>query len=144
VDAIEVLEADHREVEELFTRAEGTVGAARAEVVRKICAALTLHTEAEEQVLYPAMREAGLDDLVDEAEEEHATVKDLVAALVGMDEASAAVDSVLGDLKANVEHHVHGEESEAFPRFCEAVDQTTLDELGGQLEQTKKESRAVR
>src|SRR2546423_705832 len=68
-DVIKLLEQDHREVEDLFAKAESTSGAAKQDVVTKICTELTIHAEVEESIVYPAMRESGLADLVAEAEE---------------------------------------------------------------------------
>ncbi len=137
-DVIKLLEADHREVEDLFAKAESTSGAAKQQVVMKIAAELTLHAEVEEQIVYPAMREAGLESLVDEAEEEHSMVKELVAQLEAMDATIEGVDSVLAELKANVEHHVQEEESEGFPRFREAVGQAELQALATRVEEAKQ------
>src|SRR3954470_2006524 len=118
-DVIKLLESDHREVEDLFAKAESTSGAAKQQVVTKIASELTLHADVEEQIVYPAMREAGLNDLVDEAEQEHAKVKELISQLESMDAATDEVESVLAELKSNVNHHVQEEESEAFPKFRE-------------------------
>ena len=137
-DVIKLLEADHREVEDLFAKAESTSGAAKQQVVMKIAAELTLHAEVEEQIVYPAMREAGLESLVDEAEEEHSMIKELVAQLEAMDAAIEGVDSVLAELKANVEHHVQEEESEGFRRFREAVGQAELQALATRVEEAKQ------
>ena len=137
-DVIKLLEADHREVEDLFAKAESTSGAAKQQVVMKIAAELTLHAEVEEQIVYPTMREAGLESLVDEAEEEHSMVKELVAQLEAMDATIEGVDSVLAELKANVEHHVQEEESEGFPRFREAVGQAELQALATRVEEAKQ------
>ena len=137
-DVIKLLEADHREVEDLFAKAESTNGAAKQQVVTKIAAELTLHAEVEEQIVYPAMRDAGLDSLVDEAEQEHSMVKELVAQLESIDATTEGVDSVLAELKANVEHHVHEEESEGFPRFREAVDQAELQALATRVQEAKQ------
>lgn len=137
-DVIKLLEADHREVEDLFAKAESTSGAAKQQVVMKIAAELTLHAEVEEQIVYPAMREAGLESLVDEAEEEHSMVKELVAQLEAMDATIEGVDSVLAELKANVEHHVQEEESEGFPRFRAAVGQAELQALATRVEEAKQ------
>ena len=104
----------------------------------KIASELTLHAQVEEQIVYPAMRDAGLTDIVEEAEQEHAKVKELVARIESMDAATNEVDSVLGELKANVQHHVEEEESEAFPKFRDAVDSSRLEELGAEVEQAKK------
>jgi iron-sulfur cluster repair protein YtfE (RIC family) len=137
-DVIKLLEADHREVEDLFTKAESTSGAAKQQVVTRIASELTLHAEVEEQIVYPAMREAGLDDIVDEAEGEHSKVKQLVAQLETMDATTDDVESVLSELKADVQHHVEEEESEGFPKFREAVDQATLQGLAAEVEQAKQ------
>ena len=137
-DVIKLLETDHREVEDLFRKAESTSGAAKQQVVTTIASELTIHAEVEEQIVYPAMREAGLNDLVDEAEQEHTKVKDLVAQLESMDATTDDVDSVLAELEADVEHHVQEEESEGFPTFREAVDQATLQQLAAQVERAKQ------
>ncbi|MBA3287147.1 MAG: hemerythrin domain-containing protein [Acidimicrobiia bacterium] len=137
-DVINLLEADHREVEDQFARAESTSGAAKQQVVTKIASELTLHAEIEEQIVYPAMRAAGLDDIVDEAEQEHSKVKELVAQLEAMDGTTDDVDSVLAELKADVQHHVEEEESEGFPKFRQAVDQAELETLGRRVEEAKQ------
>lgn len=136
-DVIKLLETDHREVEDLFAKAETTTGAAKQQVVSKIASELTLHAEVEEQIVYPAMRQAGLDDLVDEAEQEHSKVKELVSRLEAMDGASDDVEGVLAELKADVQHHVEEEESEGFPKFRDAVDQAELQELATRVQQAK-------
>src|SRR4051794_13827038 len=104
-DVIKLLETDHREVEDLFAKAESTSGAARQQVVAKLAAELTLHTQVEEQIVYPAMRQAGLSDLVDEAEQEHDKVKKLLAQLETMDATTDEVESFLVQLKSDVQHH---------------------------------------
>jgi iron-sulfur cluster repair protein YtfE (RIC family) len=136
-DVVKLLETDHREVERLFAKAESTNGAAKQQVVSKIASELTFHAEVEEQIVYPAMREAGLSDLVQEAVEEHTKVKELVARLQTMDGTSSEVDSVLAELKADVQHHVEEEESEGFPKFRNSVSADTLHALGEQVEQVK-------
>src|SRR3954467_6159083 len=102
-DVIKLLEQDHREVEDLFAKAESTTGAAKQQIVSRIASELTLHAEVEESIVYPAMREAGLDDLIDEAEEEHQKVKDLVAQVESMDGSTGEVDHVLTELKGDVQ-----------------------------------------
>ena len=140
-DVIKLLETDHREVEDLFAKAESTSGSAKQQVVTKLASELTLHAEVEEQIVYPAMRQAGLTDIVEEAEEEHSKVKELVAQLEAMDATTDAVDDVLAELKADVQHHVEEEESEGFPKFREAVDQSQLQELASRVEQAKQARR---
>jgi iron-sulfur cluster repair protein YtfE (RIC family) len=137
-DVIELLETDHREVENLFAKAESTTGAAKQQVVTKIASELTLHAEVEERIVYPAMRDAGLNGLVDEAEQEHSKVKELVAQLEAMDSTTDDVDSVLAELKADVQHHVEEEESEGFPKFRDSVNPTTLQDLATKVEDAKR------
>jgi len=138
-DVTKLLETDHREVEDLFAKAESTDGAAKQQVVTKIASELTIHAEVEEQIVYPAMRQAGMGDIVDESIDEHAKVKELVSKLEAMDGSSSAVDSVLAELKSDVQHHVEEEESEAFPRFRDAVSTDELQTLGEQVENAKRE-----
>jgi iron-sulfur cluster repair protein YtfE (RIC family) len=137
-DVIKLLETDHREVEELFAKAAETTGAAKQQVVSKIASELTLHADVEEQIVYPAMRQAGLNDIVDEAEQEHSKVKELVSRLETMDSASDEVDAVLAELQADVQHHVEEEESEGFPKFREAADQAELQELALRVQEAKQ------
>ena len=141
-DVIKLLEEDHREVEELFSKAESTSGAARQQVVTKIASELTLHTQVEERFVYPAMRDAGLGDLVSEAEQEHAKVKELVAQLETIDATTDDVESLLAELKADVQHHVQEEETEAFPKFRESVDQSELQDLATRVKEAKQQADA--
>jgi iron-sulfur cluster repair protein YtfE (RIC family) len=136
-DVITLLETDHRAVEDLFAKAASSSGAAKQQVVSKIASELKIHTEVEEQIVYPAMRDAGLDDLIDEAESEHQKVKDLVAQLERMDGTTAEVDPVVEQIKAGVQHHVQEEESEVFPKFRSSVDASELETLGTQVEELK-------
>ena len=138
-DVIKLLEHDHREVEDLFAKAESTAGAAKQQVVTKIAAELTLHAEVEETIVYPAMRQAGLTDIVDEAIEEHAKVKDLIAKLEATDGTSSDVDPILTQLKADVQHHVEEEESDGFPKFRKAVGAHELEALGERVEHAKSD-----
>ena len=141
-DVIKLLEEDHREVEALFAKAETTNGAAKQQVVTKIATELTIHAEVEEEIVYPAMRDAGLGELVDEAEGEHQTVKDLVARLEAMDASTGEVDPILEQLKADVQHHVQEEESEGFPQLRSKVDQGTLQTLADRVRDAKEAKQA--
>lgn len=134
-DAITLLTAQHREVHEMFEKFENMTD--RAKVSKKkladeICQALIMHTTIEEEILYPALREAGdTDDLVDEAVVEHASAKDLIAQIQEMDPDEDLYDAkvkVLGEL---VDHHVEEEEEEMFPKMKEL--KLDLQALGQEL-----------
>ncbi len=123
-DAITLLTAQHREVHAMFEKFENMTD--RAKVSKKkladeICQALIMHTTIEEEILYPAVREATeeTEDMVDEAVVEHASAKDLIAQIQEMDPGDDLYDAkvkVLGEL---VDHHVEEEEKEMFPKMKE-------------------------
>lgn len=134
-DAITLLTAQHREVHEMFEKFENMTD--RAKVSKKkladeICQALIMHTTIEEEILYPALREAGdTEDMVDEAVVEHASAKDLIAQVQEMDPGDDLYDAkvkVLGEL---VDHHVEEEEEEMFPKMKEL--KMDLQALGQEL-----------
>jgi len=133
MSAIEFLERDHREVEELFEQFEDlNHGAQKLEIVRRICTALTVHTTLEEEIFYPAARAATKDnDLLDEAAVEHASAKNLIAELQAMKLGDDLYDAKVNVLGEQIKHHVREEESELFPD-CEAAGMD-LDALGVQL-----------
>ncbi|HEV8209071.1 MAG TPA: hemerythrin domain-containing protein [Vicinamibacterales bacterium] len=121
-DATALLQRDHAEVKKLFKQYEKLAdaeadGAEREELAAQICAMLTVHATIEEEIFYPAARAAEVDaDLLDEANVEHASAKDLIAQIESMspdDELYDAKVSVLGEY---VDHHVQEEEGEMFPK----------------------------
>src|SRR5690242_21176979 len=119
MDAIELLKKDHQEVTKLFQRfSSGKGGRAANGVVAKICEELDVHALIEEEIFYPAVRQAGreLASKVDESLREHARVKEQVAEL--RREMEGGADADLGPrvmaLQQDVEHHVTEEEGEMF------------------------------
>ena len=98
-------------------------GEERQALAEQICAMLTVHATVEEEIFYPAAREAEVDsDLLDEAEVEHASAKDLIAQIQEMapdDELYDAKVKVLGEY---IDHHVQEEEGEMFPKCRRAED----------------------
>ena len=120
-DAIELLVNDHREVSAMFKQYEELGD--RAKVSKKkladqICNSLTLHATIEEEIFYPAVREAIKDaeDMVDEAVVEHASAKDLIAQIQDMDPDDELYDAKVKVLGEQIEHHVEEEEKEMFPK----------------------------
>lgn len=111
-DAIALLKAEHRQVETWFAQFEDTESAPeKQKLATQICQAIRLHTQIEDEVFYPACRDAGIsEDMMDEADVEHDMVRKLVAEVEagkpGDDHWEARV-KVLSEL---VEHHVKEEE----------------------------------
>ena len=143
IDAIKLLTDDHKTVHKMFVQYAklcqgGADGTERQPVAEQICMALTVHAAIEEEIFYPEARSAGVEAaLLDEAEVEHASVKDLIAQIQGMapdDELYDAKVTVLGEY---VDHHVKEEQDEMFPK-CR---QSTMDlkALGTQLAARKAE-----
>lgn len=139
-DAISLLKADHREVSDLLRQFKRVDSDSRrmAEIVGKICTALTVHSEIEEELFYPAAREALKDgEIIDEAEVEHASIKSLVDQLRRadpQDEQYRARVIVLGEY---VMHHVREEEGKIFPKIQRA--RIDLKEIGRELGERKQE-----
>ena len=143
MDAITLLKNDHRDVEKLFKTFERVGERARktkADVVDAIISELSVHAQAEEQVMYPAIRAAvpEAEDMVLESLEEHHIVKWVLSELEDMspdDERFAAKVTVLIE---NVRHHIDEEEHDLFPRVRAALSRKQLADLGVMLEQAKK------
>lgn len=110
----------------------------KREVVRQVCAALQVHMQIEETILYPAAREALDDDaLVDEAIVEHRAAKDLILQLRETQADSAMFDAKTKVLSEQIEHHVGEEENKLFPRLRRST--LDLQALGSLLASKKAE-----
>ncbi len=138
-DAIRLLKADHREVKGWFKEFEKLDDEAeKLEMAKKICLALTVHAQIEEEIFYPAIRgEIDDDDLMDEAEVEHATAKQLIAEIQRMKPGDRLFDAKVIVLGEYVNHHVEEEESEMFPESRDS--DADLKELGAKLAARKQE-----
>ena len=140
-DAIDLLKQDHDEVQKAFKKFEKmdrSDTAACAELVKTVCEDLKVHTALEEEIFYPAARDAIEDeDLMNEAAVEHETAKMLIEQLENMeadDPNFYATFTVLGEY---VRHHIKEEEGEMFP----AAKKSDLDlqALGEQMRARKDE-----
>jgi hemerythrin superfamily protein len=145
IDAVELLTQQHREVEEMFERFEKMTD--RAKVSKKkladeICNALIMHTTIEEEIFYPATREASEDteDMVDEAVVEHASAKDLIAQIMEMDPGDDLYDAKVKVLSELVEHHVEEEEKEMFPKTKQL--KLDMQALGAEMKARQQEIEA--
>jgi hemerythrin-like domain-containing protein len=118
-DAITLLKEDHASVKKAFKECEkidSSDTATLQELVTSVCSDLKVHTAIEEEIFYPAVREVIDDeDLMNEAQVEHNSAKELIHQLEGMkadDPLFVATFTVLGEY---VKHHIVEEESEMFP-----------------------------
>jgi len=143
-DALSLLKADHRQVAKMLEDYEDQDDDDGKEAVaEKICAALTVHAQIEEEIFYPAAR-AALDEedaaLVDEADVEHGTVKDLISQIEASSAQEHHYDARVKVLGEYVKHHVKEEETELFPKL-ESAD-LDLAALGKRLAARKEELEA--
>jgi hemerythrin superfamily protein len=122
MNALTMLREDHARVQEMFDRFEGMRdGPQKENLVRRILEELRLHTAVEEEIFYPAVRDAIDDpDLMDEAQVEHASAKQLMGEIAGMSMGDDLYDAKVTVLGEYVKHHVKEEQNEMFPRVREA------------------------
>lgn len=137
-DALAMLRADHREVDRLLEQFEGADAPDKQELAQQIGLALTVHAQIEEELLYPAAREA-LDpddaEILNEPDVEHATIKRLVSEVEDATPEDQHFDALMKVIGEYVKHHVKEEESELFPKL-EATD-LDLQAIGAQLAERK-------
>ena len=141
-DATTLLAKDHKDVKALFKRYDRLTkadaeGSERQQLAEQICQMLTVHATIEEEIFYPAVREAEVDeDLLDEAEVEHASAKDLIAQIQSMSPEDDLYDAKVTVLGEYINHHVEEEEGEMFPKARRA--KVDLEGLAGRLMERKQ------
>lgn len=146
-DAIDLLDADHLAVHGLFQSyrelvRQGAPAIKRRTLAEEICIELTIHARLEEELFYPAVREALQDeDLVDEAEEQHGSQRDLVAQILATAPEDELYDARVKVLADYVERHVRQEREQVFNRVL--ASRIDLQSLARSLTIRKEELRAV-
>jgi hemerythrin superfamily protein len=138
-DAIALLKADHKEVSDMLEKFE-TARSTKEKLAQQICQALTVHAQIEEEIFYPAAREALGDDgkeLLDEAKVEHSSLKELISKIEGSSPDDDLFDAHVKVLGEYVKHHVKEEEGELFPKLRKS--EMDLKGIGEQLSARKKE-----
>jgi hemerythrin superfamily protein len=140
MDATELLKADHKKVDKMFKDFEKLDDEQeKTALVEECCNSLKIHTRIEEEIFYPAARDVLKEsDLLNEAEVEHASAKDLIEQLEGYDGGDEMADAKFTVLGEYIRHHVKEEENEMFPKVKKAKE-LDLGQLGEQLMQRKQE-----
>lgn len=144
-DACDLLDADHKAVKKLFKEYEElTASRARSaaqkklDLARRICLELTVHAQIEEEIFYPAMRAAIKEtDLLDEAQVEHQTLRDLIEQLQDMPSPDEMFDAKVKVLGEYTDHHVKEERTEMFPK-ARAARKLDLIAMREEMEQRKE------
>lgn len=120
-DAIALLKADHRKVEELFASFEKASSSDRkATIAKQICTELKIHAQIEEEIFYPACRGKVEDDDMDEAYVEHDGAKVLINDIEASSPDSEYYDAKVMVLSEEIKHHVKEEEARGEGMFSQA------------------------
>jgi len=144
-DVIEILEHDHREVEDMFAELESLRGASTEEakerrkaVTEQVTIELVRHSVAEEVLVYPKVEDKVSAEEAEHAREEHAQAEETLARLEKLDADDPAFDDELATLMAEIRHHIEDEEGEMFAHMRQVIDADELRRLGSQVEAFKK------
>jgi hemerythrin-like domain-containing protein len=144
-DVIEVLEHDHREVEQMFAELESLRGATteedqerRKQLAEQVTTELVRHSVAEEVLVYPQVEKKVSSEEAEHAREEHAEAEETLQRLEKLDADDPAFDDELATLMREIRHHIEDEEGETFPHMRQAMDAEELQKLGGRVEAFKK------
>lgn len=137
MDAIELLVADHREVEVLFKQFKAESDETlKAGIAHMVCMCLTAHTVIEEELFYPAAEQHLSDkSMLDDAKEEHAEAKQLITQIETS--SGAQLEQLMTKLEAAINHHVSDEEDKMFPELQQAGMETK--NLGMEMLECKME-----
>jgi hypothetical protein len=144
-DVIEVLEQDHREVEEMFAELESLRGAStdearsrRKAVTEQVTIELVRHSVAEEVLVYPQVDAKISAEEAEHARKEHAEAEETLQRLEKLDADDPAFDDELATLMSEIRHHIEDEEGEMFVHMRQVIDQEELRKLGDRVEAFKK------
>lgn len=133
MDAIKLLERQHREVEKLFEKFENSDDdKVKLSTFEHIADVLAVHMEIEEKHFYPACRAKGTKDEVAEAYDEHKEVKRLVVHAMSSTQ-NPGFDGLVAAIKGGLHHHIHEEENQLFPKAKKLLDKDTLDDIGDKM-----------
>ena len=141
MDAMALLEADHKKVKKLLTELESTTDRGiktRSELFATIKGELTLHEIVEEEIFYPELKaHPRAKDIVLEGYEEHHVVDVLMSELEAMDVTDENWGAKAMVMKENIEHHIEEEEGEMFKQARAVFDAAELEDLGTRMEARK-------
>ena len=145
MDAFELMKKDHEKVSGIFEKLEPTTERGvktREELFTQLKTELEIHAQIEEQIFYPAIKEAEeTHDITLEAFEEHAVVKQLLSELEELSKDDETWGAKLKVLQENVEHHVEEEEGEMFKNARKVLSREQIEALGARMEAAKREQK---
>lgn len=144
-DVIEILEHDHREVEEMFRELEELRGdrseaalKRRKDLAEQVVIELVRHSVAEEVIVYPRVADKVSAEEVEHARKEHAEAEETMAKLEKLDPDEASFDDEFATLMKEIRHHIEDEEGEMFAHMRQTLSPGELDSLGTLVQAFKK------
>jgi len=144
-DVIEVLEHDHREVEEMFAELESLRGAStdeaksrRKDLADQVTIELVRHSVAEEVLVYPKVEKQVSAEEAEHARKEHAEAEETLHRMEKLDADDPAFDDELATLMKEIRHHIEDEEGQMFAHMRQVMDEDELRTLGRRVEAFKK------
>lgn len=136
--ATELLIKDHQTVKDLIGRLKSSkYSKDKGDLLVQIENEIQLHSQAEEQIFYPAMREYD-NELIEHSVEEHRQVDQVLTDLVGMSGNDKNFQNKISELEQALNDHIEEEEGTLFPEAEENIGDR-LDQLGEQIENLKKD-----
>ena len=145
MNAIDLLEQQHREVEELFEEFEGASDGAqktKGRLCREISDQLAVHATIEEKLFYPESKQEKTEEILRESVEEHLAIKRILADLMESEPSDDQFDAKMKVLKEQVEHHVEEEEKDLFPKVRKVLSKEELEDLGDRMQTMAEELEA--
>jgi len=135
-DVVDLIERDHRAVEQLFAQFESSKDDA---VTEQICAELTAHMVGEERAVYPVVAEklSGGKKLAEDAENEHKEARQLIGRIRNTTDTGRLTELTM-ELKQAIQHHVQEEETAMLPKARQDLSAEELNEMGAQFEEAKE------
>jgi hemerythrin superfamily protein len=142
---IEILEQDHREVEQMFAELESLRGATtddaisrRKEVTEQVTIELVRHSVAEEVLVYPEVEDKVSAEEAEHARKEHAEAEETLERLEKLDADDPAFDDELATLMEEIRHHIADEEGQMFAHMRQVIEADDLRKMGARVEAFKK------
>jgi hemerythrin-like domain-containing protein len=144
MDALKMLEQDHRKVKEILTKLDDSSEGAkktREKLFEQLRMEIKVHETIEEEILYPTFqKQAKLKEIVLEGYEEHGVADILLGDMEELPVDDEVWSAKLSVMKENIEHHIEEEEGEMFKKARQIFDKAELEELGQRMEQRKMEA----
>jgi hemerythrin-like domain-containing protein len=134
MNAIEMLESQHRQVETLFQDIENATSETRSALVEELVTKLSNHMQIEEEIFYPAAYDSGSSE-VKHAYNEHDEAKPIMKEIAALKGDDGRLMTLVADLKEKISHHVEEEESSFFPRCESDLGEERLLDLAAEMEE---------